>query len=92
MLDALLRILHLMNPFGTYLGKPALEGFGFLGWDGLDDAEHPFQIGEVLFLRASRGSYNKGVDNLPPPFGKFRFATSHLGKVILDNLGLCENQ
>ena len=27
--------------------------------------------------------YNKGVDNLSPPFGKFRFAASHLGKVIL---------
>ena len=46
--------------------------------DGLDDAEHSFQIGEIFFLRASRRSYNKGVDNLSPPFGKFRIAAKRL--------------
>ena len=48
----------------------------------MDDAEHSLQIGEILFLRASRGAYDKGVDNLSPPLGKFWFAAPHLGKVI----------
>ena len=72
-----------MNPFGTHLRKPSLEWLGFLGRDGLDDAEHTLQIGEILFLEASRRAYDKGVDNLSPPFGKFRFTSPHLGKVIL---------
>mgnify|MGYP007056184578 CR=1 FL=1 len=80
-----------MNPLGTYLSEPSLEGFGLLGGDGLDDAEHAFQIGEVLFLRASWGSYRKGVDNLSPPFGEFRVAATHLGKVIFGILRISED-
>ncbi len=54
------------------------EWLSFLGGDALDDAEHSLQVGKILFLRASRGAYDKGVDNLSPPFGKFRIAAKRL--------------
>ncbi len=37
-------------------------------------------------------AYKKGVDNLSPPFGKFRFAAPHFGKVIFWILRIGEYQ
>ncbi len=54
------------------------EWLSFLGRDGLDNAEHSLKISEIFFLRASRGTYDKGVDNLSPPFGKFRIAAKRM--------------
>ena len=36
--------MHLVDAVCSHLCEPTLEGFGFLGWDGLDDTEKSLYV------------------------------------------------
>ena len=67
LLNAKFRVLHLMDTIGSHLCEPTFEGFGFLGWNGLDDAEKSLYVNAfgVMSFAIGRDELVGGT-NCPP--------------------------
>ncbi len=92
LLDTEFGILHLMDAVCSYLCKPAFEGFGLLGWDGLYDTEKPLDINAFGVMPFAIGGDEFVGGTICPPHERIEFgvAFAKLLEVFAGILAVCE--
>ena len=65
-----------MNAVGSHLRKPAFEWFGFLGWNGLDDAKEPLDINAFGVMTLAIGRDELVGGTFCPPHESIEFGIS----------------
>ena len=62
--DTFFWVLHLIDAFRSYGGEPPFDWLRLFARNGLENAEHSFQSGEIHFLNATGRLHGKGGYNL----------------------------
>ena len=77
-------ILHLIETVRCDLCHPLFEGFGLLGWDGLDDAEESWLVGCICGVQLSIGREHFQLLTICK-----RMVGSFLAETALENRPIC---